>query len=49
MLWTALAVLMVLWLLGVMLHLGGSSIHFLLVAGFLLVFFDMLTGPEATG
>ena len=49
MLWTALAVLMVLWLVGVVLHLGGSSIHFLLLAAFLLVLFDMLTYPETTG
>jgi uncharacterized protein DUF5670 len=43
MLWTILAVLGILWLLGFSLHVGGSLIHLLLV-GVLVIFVINLVG-----
>ncbi|MGA2337989.1 MAG: lmo0937 family membrane protein [Terriglobales bacterium] len=33
MLWTIFVVLIILWLLGFSLHIGGGQVHFLLVVG----------------
>jgi hypothetical protein len=44
MFWTILVVLVILWLLGFSLHLGGGLIHLLLVAALVLLIVNMITG-----
>jgi hypothetical protein len=47
MLWTIIAVLIVLWLLGFAVHIGGGLIHLLLVAAVVVVIFQLLSGRRA--
>ena len=47
MLWTIIAVLAVLWLLGFIGHVGGALIHFLLVAAVVVFVFQLLSGRRA--
>ena len=44
MLWTIVAVLLVLWLLGFSLSIGGSLIHLLLVVALAVVVINLLPG-----
>jgi hypothetical protein len=44
MLWTILIVLLVLWLLGFSLHVGGSLVHLLLVVALVVLIFNLVTG-----
>ncbi|MEO8052696.1 MAG: lmo0937 family membrane protein [Acidobacteriota bacterium] len=44
MLWTLVAVFLILWLLGFSLSLGGSLIHLLLVIALVLVVVNLVTG-----
>jgi hypothetical protein len=44
MLWTILVVLLVLWLLGFSLKVGGSLIHLLLVVALVVLVINLLTG-----
>lgn len=44
MLWTILVVLVILWLLGFSLHVGGALIHLLLVAALVVLVVNMVTG-----
>ena len=44
MLWTILVVLLVLWLLGFALHVGGGLIHLLLVVALVVLVINLLTG-----
>ena len=44
MLFTIVAVLLILWLLGFSLHIGGGLIHLLLVVGLVVLVFNLLTG-----
>jgi hypothetical protein len=44
MLWTALVVLFVLWLLGFSLHVGGGLIHLLLVVALVVFIAQMIGG-----
>lgn len=44
MLWTILVVLLVLWLLGFSLHIGGGLIHLLLVVALIILIFNLLSG-----
>jgi hypothetical protein len=44
MLWTILVVLLVLWLLGFSLHVGGSLVHLLLVVALVVLIFNLVTG-----
>jgi hypothetical protein len=46
-LWTIIVVLVVLWLLGFALHVGGSLIHLLLVIALIVLIYNMLTGRGA--
>jgi hypothetical protein len=46
-LWTIIAILFVLWLLGFLLHFGGGLIHLLLVVVLVLVIINLLTGRGA--
>jgi hypothetical protein len=44
MLWTIFVVLVILWLLGFTLHVGGSLIHLLLVVGLVVLVINLLSG-----
>ena len=44
MLWTILVVLLILWLLGFSLHVGGSLIHLLLVVGLVVLIINLVSG-----
>jgi hypothetical protein len=46
--WTVITVLVVLWLLGFVLHIGGAFIHLLLVVAAIMVVFNLLTKGRAT-
>ncbi len=43
MFWTIFAVLVVLWLLGFSLHVGGSLIHLLLVCAVIVLLYNLIT------
>jgi uncharacterized protein DUF5670 len=43
MIWTVLAILLILWLLGFSLHVGGGLIHLLLVVAVVVVLFNLIT------
>jgi hypothetical protein len=47
MLWTIFVVLVVLWLLGFTLHIGGGLIHILLVLGLILLIFNLVSGRRS--
>ena len=44
MLWTVLVVLVVMWLLGFSMHVGGGLIHLLLVVALVVFIFQMISG-----
>lgn len=44
MLWTIIAVLFVLWLIGLIAHIGGGLIHLLLVVALIVFVINLLTG-----
>jgi len=46
-LWTIIVILFVFWLLGLVLHFGGSLIHILLVVALIAVVYNLLTGRRA--
>jgi hypothetical protein len=45
-LWTIIVVLVVLWILGLVIHIGGGLIHLLLVVALVLFIINMLTGRK---
>jgi hypothetical protein len=47
MLWTIVAVLLILWLLGFSLHVGGGIVHILLVVALVVIVFNLLSGRRA--
>ena len=47
MLWTIAVVLLVLWLLGFAIHIGGGLIHILLVVAVVVVLIQLFTGRRA--
>lgn len=47
MLWTLVAVILLLWLLGFSFSVGGSLIHLLLVVALVVLVFQLLTGRRA--
>lgn len=47
MLWTIFVVLVILWLLGFSLHIGGGLIHILLVVGLIVLVLNLLSGRRA--
>jgi len=49
MLWTIVAVLLILWLLGFSLHVGGGIVHILLVVALIVIVFNLLNGRRALG
>lgn len=44
MLWTIAAFLLVLWLIGLLLHVGGALIHILLVLAVIVFLYHLLVG-----
>ena len=44
MLWTLLVILLILWLLGFSLHVGGGLIHILLVLAVVVLVYNLITG-----
>ncbi len=47
MLWTIFVVLLILWLLGFSLHIGGGLIHLLLVGGLVVLVINLLSGRRS--
>jgi hypothetical protein len=47
MLWTVFVILLVLWLLGFSLHVGGSLIHILIVIAVIVLIFNLISGRRA--
>jgi hypothetical protein len=44
MLWTIFVILLVLWLLGFSLHIGGSLIHLILVIAVIMLIYNLIAG-----
>jgi hypothetical protein len=44
MLWTIFVVLLILWLLGFTMHIGGGLIHLLLIVGLVVLVINLLSG-----
>lgn len=44
MLWTILVILLVLWLLGFLTHVGGGLIHLILVIALIILVIQLITG-----
>jgi hypothetical protein len=44
MLWTIMVIILVMWLLGFSLHIGGGLIHLLLVVALVVLVFNLVTG-----
>jgi hypothetical protein len=47
MLWTIFVVILVLWLLGFSLHMGGGLIHLLLVVALIVLVFNLISGRRS--
>lgn len=47
MIYTIVAVLFVLWLIGLLAHIGGGLIHILLVIALVVFIYNMITGRKA--
>lgn len=47
MLWTIFVILLVLWLLGFSLHIGGGLIHILIVVAVVVLIFNLISGRRA--
>jgi hypothetical protein len=44
MLWTIFVILLVLWLLGFSLHIGGALIHLILVIAVIMLIYNLIVG-----
>lgn len=44
MLWTIVAILIILWLIGLLAHIGGALIHILLVIAVIVVIYNFVAG-----
>jgi len=49
MLWTIVGILLLLWLLGFSMHVGGGLIHALLVIAIVVFVFNLLSGRRSSG
>jgi hypothetical protein len=47
MLWTIFVVILVLWLLGFSMHLGGGLIHLLLIVALIVLVFNLIAGRRS--
>jgi hypothetical protein len=48
MLWTICVILLIMWLLGLTLHIGGGLIHLLLVVAVIVLVYNLLIGRRST-
>jgi uncharacterized protein DUF5670 len=48
MLWTIFAILIIMWMLGFGLHIGGSLIHALLLVAVIVLVWNLLTGRRSS-
>ncbi len=48
MLWTIIAVLLILWLLGFSLHVAGGLIHLLLLVAVVMIVINLISGRRGT-
>ncbi len=48
MIWTIIVVLLVLWLLGFIAHIGGALIHLILVVAAVVLVYKLVTGRRVT-
>ena len=48
MLWTIFVVLIILWLLGFSMHIGGGLIHLLLVVGLVVLVINLVSGRRSS-
>ena len=46
-LWTVIAILVVLWLVGLLVHIGGGLIHLLLVLAVIVLLYNLFVGARA--
>ena len=46
MLWTIIVILLVLWLLGLLVHIGGNLIHILLVIALIILILSFIRGKR---
>jgi Family of unknown function (DUF5670) len=46
-LWTVVAILVVLWLVGLLVHIGGGLIHLLLVLAVIVLLYNLFVGSRA--
>jgi hypothetical protein len=49
MLWTIVAILLILWLLGFSFHIAGSLVHILLVVALVVIVINLIGGRRAIG
>ena len=49
MLWTIFIILLVLWLLGFSLHVGGGLVHLLLVIALVVLIYNLVSGRRVLG
>jgi hypothetical protein len=47
MLWTIIVILVILWLLGFGLHVGGGLIHIVLVVAVIILIFNLISGRRS--
>ena len=47
MLWTVLVILLILWLLGLVSHVGGNFIHILLIVALIVLIYNVVIGRRA--
>jgi K+-transporting ATPase A subunit len=47
-LWTVIGILVVLWLLGLIAHIGGGLIHLLLVIAVIVFIYNLIVGRRKT-
>ncbi len=45
-LWTIIVILVILWLLGFLMHIGGGLIHIIIVIAIVLFIINLLTGKR---
>ena len=49
MLWAIVAILLIMWFLGIGFHIAGSLVHILLVIALVVIVFNLLSGRRALG
>jgi hypothetical protein len=49
MLWMIVAILLIMWLLGIGFHIAGGLVHILLVIALVVIVFNLLSGRRALG